>query len=274
MAAIQIDGLRKHYGEMTALDGLSLTVAAGELYGLLGPNGAGKTTTMEVLTGQLVPDEGDATVLGIDPVENPIDVRERVGILPEQESPPSFLTPREYFEFVGTVRELPDNEVDDRIETWANRLGFAEKLDTLSTDLSRGQQQKVMIAGTFIHEPSLVFIDEPLANLDPIVQERVKRFLRAYQEAGNTVLISTHNVDVAAELCSRVGIVSAGQTVADVRPAELDDGERLLDVFVNRTDTDVEWESASETVEESGSDGRITQRTDDAGASQEASTDG
>jgi ABC-2 type transport system ATP-binding protein len=242
MAAIQIDGLRKNYGAVTALDGLSLTVETGELYGLLGPNGAGKTTTMEVLTGQIVPDSGSVAVLDTDPVEEPIAVRERVGILPEKESPPSFLTPREYFEFVGAVRELPDETVDQRIETWASRLGFTEKLDTLATDLSRGQQQKVMIAGTFFHEPALVFIDEPLANLDPIVQERVKRFLREYQAAGNTVLISTHNVDVAAELCSRIGIVSAGSVVGDVRPADLEDDETLLDVFLERTDTDVAWE--------------------------------
>ncbi|WP_436934792.1 ABC transporter ATP-binding protein [Halovenus marina] len=242
MAAIQIDGLRKNYGAVTALDGLSLTVEAGELYGLLGPNGAGKTTTMEVLTGQIVPDRGSVAVLDIDPVAEPIAVRKQVGILPEKESPPSFLTPREYFEFVGAVRELPDETVDRRIETWASRLGFTEKLDTLATDLSRGQQQKVMIAGTFFHEPALVFIDEPLANLDPIVQERVKRFLREYQAAGNTVLISTHNVDVAAELCSRVGIVSAGSVVGDVRPADIENDETLLDVFLERTDTDVAWE--------------------------------
>jgi ABC-2 type transport system ATP-binding protein len=242
MAAIQIDELGKNYGTVTALDGLSLTVEAGELYGLLGPNGAGKTTTMEVITGQIVPDSGSVAVLDIDPVTEPIAVREQVGILPEKESPPSFLTPREYFEFVGAVRKLPDETVDRRIETWASRLGFTEKLDALATDLSRGQQQKVMIAGTFFHEPALVFIDEPLANLDPIVQERVKRFLREYQAAGNTVLISTHNVDVAAELCSRVGIVSDGSVVADVRPADIEDDETLLDVFLECTDTDVAWE--------------------------------
>jgi len=241
MTAIRTDDLRKSYGDVDALAGLSLSIESGELYGLLGPNGAGKTTTMSVLTGQTVADAGEAAVLGVDPESDPIGVRERVGILPEKESPPSFSTPREYFQFVGAVRGLSDDAVDERTETWAERLRFAEKLDTLSTDLSRGQQQKTMIAGAFLHEPEVVFIDEPLANLDPIVQERVKRFLTSYREAGNTVVVSTHNVDVAAELCSRVGIVNAGELVAEVAPAELAPDETLLDVFVANVDAGEEW---------------------------------
>ena len=238
MTAIRTDDLRKQYGEVAALDGLDLTVDSGELYGLLGPNGAGKTTTMELLTGQTVPDSGEASVLDVDPATDPVGVRELVGVLPEKESPPSFLTPREYLQFVGSVRGIDDAAVDERTAAWADRLGFAAKLDTLATDLSRGQQQKVMIAGAFLHEPALVFIDEPLANLDPIVQERVKRFLVEYRDAGNTVVISTHNVDVAAELCSRVGIVSAGTLVAEVVPGELDTDETLLDAFLRHVETD------------------------------------
>ncbi|MFB6220201.1 MAG: ABC transporter ATP-binding protein [Halolamina sp.] len=236
MPAIRTDDLRKAYGDVTALDGLSLSVEPGALYGLLGPNGAGKTTTMELLTGQIVPDAGEATVLGVDPAVEPVGVRELVGILPEKESPPSFLTPREYLQFVGAVRGLDDETVDTRTTAWADRLGFAGKLDTLATDLSRGQQQKTMIAGAFLHEPDLVFIDEPLANLDPLVQERVKRFLREYREAGNTVVVSTHNVEVAAELCSQVGIVSAGSLVAEVVPADLGPETSLLDAFMEHVE--------------------------------------
>ncbi|MFB6130619.1 MAG: ABC transporter ATP-binding protein [Salinigranum sp.] len=236
MNAIEIRSLRKRYGDVTALSGLSLTVERGELFGLLGPNGAGKTTTIGILTGQLRPDDGTVDVLGIDPVAEGVAVRRRVGVLPEQESPPSFLTPREYFDFVGTVRGLPDEVVDERVERWADRLAYGEKLDTLSTDLSRGQQQKVMFTGAFLHEPDLVIIDEPLANLDPIVQERVKRFLVEYSEAGHTVVISTHNIEVAEEICSRVGIVSDGRIAAERTPADLAPGESLLDEFLERVD--------------------------------------
>jgi len=232
MEPIVAEGLRKDYGGVTALDSLSLSVEAGELFGFLGPNGAGKTTTITILTGQLTPDAGTASILGVDPVAEPVAARELIGILPEQESPPSYMTPREYFAFVGTVRDIPDDAVEERTETWADRLGFAEKLDTLCTDLSRGQQQKVMITQAFLGRPDLVFIDEPLVNLDPIVQERFKRFLREYRAAGNTLFISTHDIDVAEELCSRVGIVSEGELVATRRPADLDPGESLLDVFL------------------------------------------
>jgi len=236
VTAIEIESLHKSYGDVTAIADLSLSIADGEFFGLLGPNGAGKTTTMEILTGQLTPDSGQAAVLDVDPATQPTAVRERAGILPEKESPPSFMTPREYFDFVGAVRGMPNETVDQRTESWAKRLSFSEKLDTLSSDLSRGQQQKVMIAAAFFHEPAVVFIDEPLANLDPIVQERVKRFLLSYRDAGNTIIVTTHDVDVAAELCSRVGIMYAGDLVADVRPAELDAGVSLLDMFLDHVD--------------------------------------
>jgi ABC-2 type transport system ATP-binding protein len=240
VTAIEIESLRKSYGDITAIADLSLSINDGEFFGLLGPNGAGKTTTMEILTGQLTPDGGQAAVLDVDPATQPTAVRERAGILPEKESPPSFMTPREYFDFVGAIRGMPEETVTERTGVWADRLGLTVKLDTLSSDLSRGQQQKVMIAGAFFHEPDVVFIDEPLANLDPIVQERVKRFLRSYRDAGNTIVVTTHDVDVAAELCSRVGIMREGDLVADVRPTELDAGVTLLDVFLDNVDATVD----------------------------------
>jgi len=232
MVAISTSNLRKTYGDVTALADLSLSIEAGELFGALGPNGAGKTTTIKILTGQLQPDGGSASVLGVDPVAEPVETRRHVGILPEQESPPSFLTPREYFDFVGTVRDIPEDVVEERVAEWVERLSYAEKLDTISTDLSRGQQQKVMITQAFLHEPEVVFIDEPLANLDPIVQEHVKEFLKSYRDDGNTIFISTHHIEVAEELCTRVGIVSGGELIAERRPSELGRNESLLDAFL------------------------------------------
>ena len=232
MTAIRADGLVKDFGGVRALDGLSLEVGDGELYGLLGPNGAGKTTTIRLLTGQLAADAGEASVRGADPDTDPVEVRRRIGVLPEQASPPSFLTAREYFDFVAAVRTLEEARVDERVEAWTERLDFAGKLDTLNTDLSRGQQQKVMIAATFLHEPALVFIDEPLVNLDPIVQERVKRYLTDYVADGNTVFLSTHHIEVAEALCTRVGVVRAGRLVAERDPSTLDADESLLDLFL------------------------------------------
>jgi len=233
MTAIETNDLTKRYGDLAALDGLSLSVDDGELYALLGPNGSGKTTTIEILTGQREPTSGTARVLGLDPVTDPTDVRREIGILPEREDPPSFLTPREYLEFVGEVRSVAD--VEERIDRWADRLAFDASLDTLSTSLSEGQRQRVMLAAAFIHDPELVFIDEPLVNLDPIMQEQVKRHLAEYCEAGNTIFISTHYVDVAAELCTAVGIVTDGRLVAEADPRALGEDE-LLDFFIDEVD--------------------------------------
>ncbi|ELY48562.1 ABC transporter ATP-binding protein [Natronolimnohabitans innermongolicus] len=239
MGVIQVDGLWKTYGDITAVNQMNFAVERGELYGFLGPNGAGKTSTIRMLTGQLQPDAGTVRVLETDPTATPLETRRRVGILPEQQSPPSFLTPREYLEFVGDVRDLDSEWIAEQTAVWADRLGFESKLDTLHTDLSRGQQQKVMITQAFIHEPDVVFIDEPLANLDPLVQEQVKRYLVSYAAGDNAVFVSTHNIDVAEEICSRVGIVADGRIVTE-RSLQSDSGERrdesLLELFLERVE--------------------------------------
>jgi ABC-2 type transport system ATP-binding protein len=245
MTVIRTEDLAKSYGDIRALADLSMAVEDSELFGFLGPNGAGKTTTIGVLTGQLTPDAGTAEVLGTDPVSDPVATRRVVGILPEQETPPSFLTPREYFDFVGAVRDLDPDRVHERVDVWADRLDFEEKLDTVATDLSRGQQQKVMITAAFLHEPELVFIDEPLANLDPIVQEQVKRFLVDYREQGNTIFLSTHHIGVAEEICSRVGFVNRGRLVDDRRPDELAPEETLLEAFLDSVEAGSEQDLAA-----------------------------
>ena len=234
MNAVETEGLTKKYGDLTALDGLTLEVEEGELFGLLGPNGAGKSTAIEILTGQKKPTSGTARVMGADPVNNPVEARSRMGVLPEREDPPSFLTPREYFDFVADVRNV---ELNGKVEEWAERLGFEDKLDAISMDLSRGQKQKVMFAQAFAHEPELVFIDEPLTNLDPVVQERVKDFVVEYNEKGNTVFLSTHDITVAEEICSRVGIIQNGKLVAekDVEAVK-QDGSRLIDEFMDEVE--------------------------------------
>jgi ABC-2 type transport system ATP-binding protein len=235
--AIEIRGLTKRYGDVTALDSLDLSVDEGELYGFLGSNGAGKSTTINVLTGQFDPDSGSARVAGVDPVSNPVEARAAVGILPENGRPPSFLTVREYLEFAAATRGLDDGPVADAVDSWADRLEFRHKLDTLCTDLSQGERQKVLIAQAFLHEPPVVFIDEPLTNLDPVMQERVKRFFETYREAGNTLFLSTHFIGTAEELCTRVGILNRGRLLDEVDPRELG-SESLLDRFFAAVDGD------------------------------------
>jgi ABC-2 type transport system ATP-binding protein len=232
MKAITVTDLSKSYDETDVLSGLSFSVESGAIFGLLGPNGAGKTTTIDILTGVSLADSGHANVLGLNPAIEPILVREQVGILPEKESPFSFLTVREYFEFVGDVRGLDSETVEQRVTDWAGRLAFAEKMDVLCKDLSRGQQQKVMLVQSVLAEPEVLFIDEPLANLDPVMQERVKEFIREYNEAGNTIVLCTHNVEVAEELCTNIGILNDGSFVREFAPSELAEGETVRETYL------------------------------------------
>lgn len=233
MPAIRIKNITHEFGDVTALKRLSLDVDDGELFGFIGPNGAGKTTTINILTGQMNPTQGKTSVLGISPINRPVTVRERVGILPEREDPPSFLTPREYFDFVADVRNISD--VEQRVDEWAQRLRFAEKLDTVNMDLSKGEKQKVMIVQAFLHEPELVFIDEPMINLDPIIQDRMKDFLTDYHAEGNTVFLSTHVLELAEEICTSIGILNKGTLVSQKAMDELEH-ETLTEEFLHEVE--------------------------------------
>ncbi|MEN6396957.1 MAG: ABC transporter ATP-binding protein [Methanoregula sp.] len=226
---IDAEGLTKMYGNLTAVNHVSLSVEKGALYGLLGPNGSGKSTMIKMLTGQIRPNAGTATVLGIDVQKDPIGVREQVGIIPEQETPPSFLTATEYLHFVGAIRKIPD--IDERATEWFDLLDFADKKDVLCKDLSRGTRQKLMFAQAFIHKPKLALIDEPLINFDPIMQHLVKDYLRDYVKAGNTIFISTHILEIAEEICSEFAILHKGNILHTGTIANLLDEHRHLNEF-------------------------------------------
>jgi len=206
---LEVRDLSKVYGDVTAVDHVTLSVDEGALFGLLGPNGSGKTTMIKVLTGQIRPTGGSARVLGLDVEHEGLRVRERVGIIPEQESPPSFLTAMEYLEFVGAVRKIPD--IKERAERWFDLLEFGDKKHVLCKDLSRGTRQKLMFAQAFIHEPVLALIDEPLINFDPIMQDVVKEYLTDYARSGRTIFLSTHILEVAEEICSSFAILHRGR---------------------------------------------------------------
>jgi ABC-2 type transport system ATP-binding protein len=201
--------LSKSFSSFKAVDSVNLAVGKGELFGLLGPNGSGKTTIIRMLTGQARPSSGTAEVLGIDASKEPIRVRELVGIIPEQESPPSFLTAEEYLHFVGKIRKIKDARKP--IAYWFDLLKFDEQKDILCKDLSRGTRQKLMFAQAFLHEPKVAFIDEPLINLDPVIQRDVKDYLLRYVKEGNTVFMSTHVLEIAEEICTRIGILYRGR---------------------------------------------------------------
>jgi ABC-2 type transport system ATP-binding protein len=229
---LEAKDLTKKYGDVIAVDNVSLGVEKGSLFGLLGPNGSGKTTMIKMLTGQTQPTGGTATVLGVDVIQDPVGVRERVGIIPEQETPPSFLTSMEYLKFVAAVRKIPD--IDKEADWWFDFLDFADKKDVLCKDLSRGTRQKLMFTQAFIHEPSLALIDEPLINFDPIMQDLVKDYLAGYAKKGNTIFISTHILEVAEEICSEFAILHKGKLLHTGPVADLKaKGEHLPAFFLS-----------------------------------------
>ncbi|MCK9631091.1 MAG: ABC transporter ATP-binding protein [Methanoregula sp.] len=224
--------LSKTYGEVQAVDRVTLAVEEGALFGLLGPNGSGKTTIIKMLTGQTRPTGGTATVLGVDVTSDPVGVRGRVGIIPEQETPPSFLTAMEYLRFVAAVRKIPD--IETKADWWFDFLDFADKKNVLCKDLSRGTRQKLMFTQAFIHEPALALIDEPLINFDPIMQDVVKDYLAAYVKKGKTIFISTHILEVAEEICSGFAILHKGNLLHTGPVADLTGrGEHLPSFFLS-----------------------------------------
>ena len=221
--------LTKTYGDVTAVNQVSFSVEKGSLFGLLGPNGSGKTTMIKILTGQIRPTSGSATVLGIDVTADPIGVRRGVGIIPEQETPPSFLTAMEYLYLVGDIRKVAD--IQSQAEWCFYFLDYHDKKDVLCKDLSRGTRQKLMLTQAFIHKPSLALIDEPLINFDPIMQRRVKDFLVEYVKSGNTIFISTHILAIAEEICSGFAILHKGILLHIGAVSDLTNQGRHLDEF-------------------------------------------
>lgn len=235
MSVIDAVDVSKTYSNGTlALDNVSLKVDEGQIYGLLGENGAGKTTLINILTGQIKPDSGTVSVLGIDPSEDPALARSDVGILPEKESPMKNLKPSEHFQFVGDVRGMDGKRVEEKTEYWISKLELEDKKGSLNEDLSRGQQQKVMFASTFLHEPDLVFIDEPMVNLDPKMQAILKDYIREYNKQDKTIVLSTHYVEAAMELCDEIGVMMDGRIVEEIQTDEDHDTEVVEKILSER----------------------------------------
>jgi ABC-2 type transport system ATP-binding protein len=221
----------KEFGGMKALDRVTISVDKGDFYGFFGPNGAGKSTLIRILTGQLEPTSGSVNVLGIDVMKEPLKVKELIGIVPEVESPPSYLTGYEYLYFVGKVRKL-DN-LEDKIEKWLSFFDLDAKKGTICKDMSKGMRQKIMLASAFIHEPALLFLDEPFINLDPIYQRIMRDYLEEYIAKGGTVFMASHILEIAEKLCNRLSIVHLGKVVAEGKIDEmLKDGENLERLFL------------------------------------------
>ena len=225
MSVISCKNLSKNYDDVLALNGISLDVEKGEFFGLLGPNGAGKTTLLKILTGQIRASEGTSEVLGIDGVKDVMGVKRKIGIVPEQESPPSFLTPREVLEMVTSIREIEEPD----IEKWIEFFEMEPLEGRVCRNLSRGQRQKVMLAAAFISKTELLFLDEPFINLDPIVQTKVRDWLVDFVKQGGTVFLNTHLLENAQRLCNRAAIIHQGKIQSLISLKQLNEQKMNLE---------------------------------------------
>ena len=242
---LHIDHLSKSYGDFQAVKGLSLRVDGGEIVGLLGPNGAGKTTTIRCITSVLQPTEGRITVNGHDIVREPEAAKREMAYVPEVPQPYEMLTVWEHLRFTAAVYGVPDAMHSDA-EMLLRRLDLWEKRHDLASSLSKGLKQKLACACAFLHRPRFLCFDEPLIGIDPKGARELKNMLSERRDAGDAVLVSTHQLDTAERLCDRVIILNRGRVVAQGTMDELhaarsgaDEGETLEDIFLRLTEEDV-----------------------------------
>ena len=222
MLAIEVQDLKKHYGATKAVDGISLTVAKGEVFGMLGPNGAGKTTAIRCLLDLIHRDGGEISVLGIDPAADPVEVKRRTGYMPGELHFDQSMTPEALFRYFNDLRS--------KAADWAHVRSLADRLDLAIKqpirNLSHGNKQKVGIIQALMHKPELIIMDEPTQGLDPLMQQEVLRLLREAQAAGSTVFFSSHIMSEVESVAQRVGIIRGGRMVEVADPKTL--GTRSL----------------------------------------------
>jgi ABC-2 type transport system ATP-binding protein len=242
MKAIEILNLEKKFGDLIAVDNLSLDIEEGQLFGLLGPNGAGKTTTLRMLTGILRPTAGGIKISGIDMLSYPEKCKEQIGYLPESPILYDYLSISEFLSFIGRIKKVEDSVLENRIEELSKLFNLEKKLDNYVGSLSHGMRQKVAIITALINSPKVLLLDEPYLGLDPKSQKDFKNLLHKNADDGCTALLSTHILDVAEKLCSKVGIVHRGKILATGTLDELrevsksTEGASLEDVFLKLTE--------------------------------------
>jgi ABC-2 type transport system ATP-binding protein len=239
---IEIEGLVRRFGPLTAVGGISLRVAKGEVLGFLGPNGAGKSTTMKMITGFLAPTEGRITVCGHDVVEEPMKAQASIGYLPEGAPAYPDMTAHEFLAFIATVRGLKADAAKKAIDTAVARTGLGSVLDQRIETLSKGFKRRVGLAQAILHDPPVLIMDEPTDGLDPNQKHSARELIKA-MSADKAIIISTHILEEVDAVCTRAIIIDKGRIVADGTPGELERkaaSHKLDDVFRALTTSDAE----------------------------------
>lgn len=250
-AVVELRGVRKAFGARTVLDGIDLVVERGTILGYIGPNGAGKSTTVKILCGLMPSFEGEARVLGLDPRQDPLGVKRRIGYVPENAVLYELLTVAEFLLLVGRLHGLDDELVKRRAQTFLEVFELADRLGARIQALSKGMRQKVLLTSALLADPEVVFLDEPLSGLDVNATILVKELIRALADAGKTVFYCSHVMDVVERVCDRIAILDGGKLVAQGTFEELRaarGGGSLEQIFAGLTSAGGQEEAAQRLV--------------------------
>lgn len=230
---LRIENVSKSYGEKKAVDGLSLHIEAGEIYGFIGHNGAGKTTTLKACCGILGFEEGEIYVDGISVKENPIECKERIAYIPDNPDLYGFMTGIQYLNFVGDIFKVPSSIRKERIRKYADAFELTSDLAQPIAAYSHGMKQKLAIISALLHEPKLMIMDEPFVGLDPKAAHTVKGIMREMCDRGSAIFFSTHVLEVAEKLCDKVAIIKGGKLIKAGTMDEVKGDESLESVFLD-----------------------------------------
>lgn len=245
MPLIEVSNLTKHFGNVQALTGLTFNVMPGEIYGLLGPNGAGKTTTLKALVGLVEPTSGTVKVEGVDPTTNPVKAKTRIGYVAEKPILYDSLSARDFFEFIASIRQLDPKSVNRIVTHLGDAFAMANYFDSPIATLSTGMKQKVALIASLVHQPPVLLLDEPLSGIDAKTSRIIKDLLSLHTKRGGAVLFSTHIMEVAEHICTRIGIIYQGKIVAEGTLEQLkaqtgDKSGTLEEVFLKLTNEENE----------------------------------
>ena len=235
---IKVKGLHKYFGGTKAVEDLNFTVDDGEIYGLIGPNGSGKSTTMEMISGIIRPTKGNAFIDGMDIVNNPNDIKKIIGYVPESPILYESLTPVELFNFIGGLRDIPDDKLTKRVNYFVKAFDLEKYIDQFTCTLSFGTKQKVSITTAFLHNPHVIILDEAMNGLDPKVARILREILIQFKNKGKSMIFSTHVLPLAEMICDRVGVIYDGKIIAEGTIQELKERSQeknLEDIFLKLT---------------------------------------
>jgi len=236
--AIDIQNLTKKFEDVTAVDNLNIGIEKGELFGLLGPNGAGKTTTIKMLCGLLEPTNGSATVSGHDVRKEQTEVKELIGVCPQDTAVYPYLTGRENIEFFGNLHAMPKKKLRENTDRLLEKLSLTQDADRRLSKYSGGMKRRINLIIALVHDPEVAFLDEPTVAMDPQSRHAVWDFIRELKKQGKTIILTTHYMEEAEALCDRVGIIDHGKLIALGSPKNLKDkfkAKDLEEVFIQLT---------------------------------------